>query len=698
MLNRISFALLIGTAVLAGCGRKSPEPSASAAHAAPAAAQVQVAAETAGSAQDNGNDVAFWIHPSDPKRSLVLVSAGTAGLEAFALDGTRAAHFTGGEFDYVDVSYGSGAGADAGAIVVAYDRKQRGLWALTIDPQSLAISAVSKKAFQTGGEVVGLCSYRSAVTGDQYAFAATNGQLEQWKLYVVEGEVRGTLVRTIPIGIGAGYCAADSQSGSVYVAEETVGIWKLAAEPETEAERSAVDLVSPFGTLKEEVKGIAVYRVDASTAYLIATDAGDESYAVYNLDDHKLLGRFKVAAASSNPALDAVGESEGIAATAYDFGGAYSGGLVAIFDESNEGGNGNAKLVPWSAISDALKIAAGKGFEPRTVAAPAAVVVAPDVETRPVDDFGDAADDIAIWAHPTNPSLSLVVGTNKKRGLDVYDLKGKRLQVLEDGRVNNVDLREGFKLAGREVTVVAASNRTYKSLSLYRVDAQARKLVNVADGVIELGLGDPYGLCMYRSAKSGDTFVFVNDSDGRFKQLKLVAAGDKIKAEVVREFALDSQTEGCVADDSNGALYLGEEDVGLWRYSAEPDGGTNRTSIDTTAEGGHLEADVEGMGLYLQPDGKGYLVVSSQGSNDYAVYRRDGNNEYVGRFAVVANDALGIDGVSETDGLDVSSANLGGAYSQGIFIAQDGRNITPSETQNFKFVPWAKIAAGLKLQ
>ena len=30
-----------------------------------------------------------------------------------------------------------------------------------------------------------------------------------------------------------------------------------------------------------------------------------------------MLGRFKVAAASSNPALDAVGESEGIAATAY---------------------------------------------------------------------------------------------------------------------------------------------------------------------------------------------------------------------------------------------------------------------------------------------------------------------------------------------------------------------------------------------
>ncbi len=696
MLNRSSMAMLMGSAVLAACGSGQPGPDASSAPAA--AAQVPVFAETPGSAQDNGNDVAFWIHPSDPKRSLVLVSAGTAGLEAFTLDGTRSAHFTGGEFDYVDVSYGAGTGADGGAIVIAYDRKQRGLWALTIDPQTLAISAASKGAFPTGGEVIGLCAYRSAATGDQYAFAATNGLIEQWKLYAVGGEIRGRLVRTSPIGVGAAYCATVSQSGSLYVTEEKVGIWKLAAEPEFEAERSAVDLVAPFGALEEEVKGIAVYRADASTAYLVATDTADESYTVYNLADHKLLGRFHAAAAAGNPELDAVGESEGVAASGYDFGGAFPGGLLAIFDESNEGGNGNAKLVRWSAVADALKLSQAKGQEPRTVAAPQAVVVVPDVETRPVDDFGDAADDVAIWAHPRNPALSLVIGTNKKRGIDVYDLSGKRLQFLDDGRVNNVDLREGFKLGGREVAVVAGSNRTYKSLALYRVDAQARRLVNVADGVIELGLGDPYGLCMYRSARTGDMYVFVNDSDGHFKQLKLIASGEKIRAEVVREFALESQTEGCVADDESGALYLGEEDVGLWRYSAEPDGGTERTSIDTTAAGGHLTADVEGMGLYLQPDGKGYLVVSSQGSNDYAVYRREGKNEYVGRFAVVANDELGIDGISETDGLDVSSANLGSPYAQGIFIAQDGRNITPAETQNFKYVSWAKIAAALKLQ
>ena len=696
MSTRLAITVL-SASILVACGAPKTAPT-SAPNANATVPDVAASVETAGSVQDDGNDVAFWIHPRDPAKSLVLVTAGTGGLEGFSLDGKKAAQYTAGEFDYVDVSYGAGTGADPGAMVIAYDRKQRGLWALTIDPATLAILPASKSAFRTGGEVTGLCSYRSPVTGDHYAFAAANGLLEQWKLYVAGGEVRGTLVRSVPIGDGVGYCVADPETESVYVTEESVGIWKLAAEPEFEANRTPMDLVAPFGALKEEVKGVAIYRVDSSTAYLLATDVADESYTVYDLADHKLLGRFKITGDAKVTDLDAVGESEGLTSTAFDFGGAYAGGLLAVFDESNEGGRGNAKLVRWSAVAEALRLKSATGIEPRKVPSPKAVVVVPDVETVPVEDFGDAADDIAIWAHPKDPSLGLVIGTNKKRGLDVYDLTGKRIQVLEDGRVNNVDLREGFRLDGRDVALVAVSNRTYKSLGLYRVDAQARRLVNVAEGVIEVGLGDPYGLCMYRSAKSGETYVFVNDSDGRFKQFKLIATANKVRAELVREFALESQTEGCVADDSNGALYLGEEDVGLWRYSAEPDGGTARTSIDTTAEGGHLTADVEGMGLYLQADGKGWLVVSSQGSNDYAVYRREGANEYVGRFSVVANDASGIDGISETDGLDVSSANLGGIYAQGIFIAQDGRNITPAERQNFKFVAWEKIARAMKLQ
>jgi 3-phytase len=65
---------------------------------------------------------------------------------------------------------------------------------------------------------------------------------------------------------------------------------------------------------------------------------------------------------------------------------------------------------------------------------------------------------------------------------------------------------------------------------------------------------------------------------------------------------------------------------------------------------------------------------------------------------VLADPERGIDGISETDGLEVLSANLGGAFGAGIFVAQDGRNIAPQENQNFKLVPWSAIAAALNLE
>lgn len=316
------------------------------------------------------------------------------------------------------------------------------------------------------------------------------------------------------------------------------------------------------------------------------------------------------------------------------------------------------------------------------------------VETEPVASANDAADDPAIWIHPSDPALSLIIGTDKKHGLDVYDLAGKRVQSLPDGRMNNVDLRYGFPLDGAEVAIVAATNRTDRTLALYAVDGNGR-LSDVADGKIATGMTDPYGLCMYRNG-AGEYFVFANDGgSGAFKQWRLQAVGNKVGATVVREFVVGSQAEGCAADDASGRLYIAEENVGLWRYSAEANGGSERVAVDTV-KGGHLTDDAEGVTIYYGSGDQGYLIVSSQGSNDYNVYRRDGDNAFIGKFAIVA-EAGGVDGASETDGIDVTSASLGSAFPRGVFVAQDGDNTAPTAAQNFKLVPWERIAKALDL-
>ena len=123
------------------------------------------------------------------------------------------------------------------------------------------------------------------------------------------------------------------------------------------------------------------------------------------------------------------------------------------------------------------------------------------IETVPVETGGDAADDPAIWVNPKDPARSVIIGTNKQRGLQVYALDGSLLQDVPEGRMNNVDLRAGFSLGGREVVLVTAGNRSGNTIAIYALDPETLKLANVA--ARDVKTASAYGSCMYRSAKTG---------------------------------------------------------------------------------------------------------------------------------------------------------------------------------------------------
>jgi 3-phytase len=316
--------------------------------------------------------------------------------------------------------------------------------------------------------------------------------------------------------------------------------------------------------------------------------------------------------------------------------------------------------------------------------------VAATGETDPVPPGGDA-DDPAIWVDSGDPAKSTIIGTDKLGGLAVYDLEGDELQYLADGDLNNVDLRDGFRLGGEPVTLVTAADATTNRLAIYRVDPATRELTDVADRKIELGIA-AYGSCMYRSAKTGAFYVFVNsekeggDPGGRVEQWELFDAGrGRVDARRVRSFAVGSQTEGCVADDERGDLYIGEETVGIWRYGAEPNAGTARVRVDSTGQGGHLEPEVEGLAIAYGPGRAAYLVASSQGNSSFVVYRRGGDDEYAKTFTIEGSDD--VDGVEETDGIEVTTEDLGEAFPDGLLVAHDGSD--DGGKTNFKLVPLA---------
>jgi 3-phytase len=627
-------------------------------------------------------DAAIWRDPVRPADSLLIVAAGEGGLEIHDLSGNRVASFADVEVGFVEVPDRPGLPEALNKLVLVSDQRAGAIRAYRLDTASRRLREVASTPLAIDDEITGLCSYASPLTNKLYVFVATGqGQLEQWELFSQAEQVGGRMVRRIPAGKGAGHCAVDDAGRRVYFSEESVGVWTVAAEPESDTAREAVDLVAPRGGLSEEVKGIAIHRAANGAAFLLARDADGFVARALSGDTTQ---RLQLGAPKQ------IGDAEGLTIVDESLGDAFPGGLLIIADEDA----GDYKLVSLSTLTRSLGSTLAQSVSASSEFIPGAV--APVAETQPVASFGDAADDPAIWVDRQDPSRSVVIATDKKLGLNVYDLDGKLIHSIPDGRMNNVDVRDGFPFGGRAITLVAATNRTRKSISLYRYDAQARQLQALPGGDVATGFDDPYGLCMYRSARNDAYYVFANDSaDGRIRQWKIVAKAGKVVGELVREIAVGSQAEGCAADDELAHLYVAEEDVALWKYSAEPRDGARRTSIDTV-ENGHLKDDIEGVSIYYGAKGAGYLVVSNQGEDNYAVYRREGNNEYLGKFAVVANSEAGIDGASETDGLDIVSAPLGERFAEGLLVVQDGRNLMLAERQNFKYVSWKDALRALR--
>ncbi|WP_372795015.1 phytase [Pontiella sp.] len=329
--------------------------------------------------------------------------------------------------------------------------------------------------------------------------------------------------------------------------------------------------------------------------------------------------------------------------------------------------------------------------------------VEPAVETVASHVSGDYLDDPAIWIHPDDPAQSAVIGTCKhptQGGLYVYNLDGSTNQFLQSGTQNGVDLRYNFPLGETTIDLVVSGDRGSDTLKLFSMNASTRQLEPIGARDLPMALsGDPgYGLCMYRSEHSGKTYCFVGNTGGGVEQWELYDNGsNRVDGTIVRTFDAGGICEGMVADDELGFYYIAEENVGIWKYDAEPDGGTTRVSVATAAVGQPIVPDIEGLSIYYGREGSGYLLVSSQGedsgtdpfSDTFAVYERGGTNAYVMSFEVVA--ANGIDAVTRTDGIDVCNVPLNTTFSNGLFATHDTDN--GAENTSFKLVPWENITS-----
>lgn len=506
-----------------------------------------------------------------------------------------------------------------------------------------------------------VCLFKNTNTETVSAFVPdVRGLISETVIYdLATNQAKNIAVREFPAVTEASGCAVNDDTKTLYMGEAELGVWAINADAESDANKQPVALVQPYGELKTEIGALSVSQ--DGTLWLSATD--DSMIYAYQAQTDTL----------SQWSLSGEHTIESVAASFINDNQAQ---LVLIDDETGAYIQANVNYAAQTATSQNQV---------------AMTHLHASAQTTPVAAFGDAADDPAIWINEQDAKNSLILGTDKRRGLMVYDLAGNKVQSLNIGRLNNVDVRQHQGINNETHTWITASNRTLNSISVFTVDGD-----NQVNHVTEIvtNLPEIYGMCMY-SSESGH-YVFVNDKSGLFQQYKLIGEQSNLSGELVREFTLPSQPEGCSADDNLGQLFAGEEDAGIWYIDAEPTAGNKAVKLQSVNE--QLVADVEGMEIYHANDAR-YLVVSSQGDNSYVLYKISDDTQpslsFAGKFNVIANLDKGIDGVGETDGLTVTATALPG-YPEGMLIVQDGYNRMPLQPQNFKIIDWREVKKAIK--
>jgi 3-phytase len=327
------------------------------------------------------------------------------------------------------------------------------------------------------------------------------------------------------------------------------------------------------------------------------------------------------------------------------------------------------------------------------------VDIQPVVRTDPVTDD---PDDPADWVHPTDPSRSLILGTNKVKAptgaVVVFGLDGKARQTFAGmDRPNNVDVEYGLPLGSGRVDIAVATERLKSQLRVFRVtEAGIADITSPGNTrVFADRSGEqaaPMGIALYRRPRDGAVFAIVSPKNGPAQnylaQYRLSHDGQgKVKATFVRYFGAFSgaaEIEAVAVDDALGYVYYADENSGIRKHHADPDHPDAGRELAHFGRTG-FKANQEGIGIYTRDDGTGYIVCTDQlpGSSEYHLFLRQGEpgrpHDHTREIKVVRG------GADSTDGLEVTSRPLGPKFPSGLMVAMN------SAGKNFLVYRWEDV-------
>lgn len=299
------------------------------------------------------------------------------------------------------------------------------------------------------------------------------------------------------------------------------------------------------------------------------------------------------------------------------------------------------------------------------------------------------ADDPAIWVHPTDPTKSLIFGTDKAAspdgGLWVFDLNGKARQTIRDiERPNNVDVAYGLLVRGVRTDIAVTTERFQKRLRVFAIDRSTGMLSDIsgATSVFEGAEGEqgaPMGVALYRR-RDGVQYAIVSRKEGPregyLHQYRLRADRDgRVNAEFVRafgQFSGEGEIEAIGVDQEMGYVYYADEQAGVRKYHADPDARDANRELAFFAREGY-QGDREGIAFVATGRGQGWILVTDQRPENSLVYvyRREGEPGQAHEHRPVMAFSTGAD---DTDGIETLAKPLGSAYPHGLLLMMNSKD------------------------
>ncbi|MFC5625889.1 phytase [Algoriphagus winogradskyi] len=307
-------------------------------------------------------------------------------------------------------------------------------------------------------------------------------------------------------------------------------------------------------------------------------------------------------------------------------------------------------------------------------------------------------DDPAIWVNPSDPSKSLIIGTDKdaEGALYVFDLKGNTIDSLivrDIQRPNNVDIGYGLDLGDRTVDFAVTGERMTSKLRFFSLPDM--KEINV--GGIEVYEGesgpdfrDLMGVALFQDKTTGKNYVIAGrkngPTDGTYLwQYEILGKDGQINLNLVRKFGSYSgkkEIEAIAVDAELGYIYYSDEGVGVKKYYADPEKGNEELAF--FAQEGFSD-DHEGISIYKLDDATGYILVSDQGSNLFHVFPREGSASNPHEHSLITKIATS---TISSDGSESISLALGPDFPHGLFVAM-------SDDKTFQIYRWEDMAGDI---